>query len=316
MSDNGPTPVVIVHGGVSAPASHQDGCEEAAAAGLAVLAGGGAAIDAVVEATRHLEDDDRFNAGHGSRLRLDGSTIQMDAAVMDSDGGFGAVAAVSDVPNPIIVARRLVDAPPMILAGEGASRFAARHGLTGDVRVTDAARSKFRHMAALASRGKLGREYSAWRRFDLAANWNYETPFPDFAAVAREEDPNPDDCDTVGAVALDARGGFAASSSTGGTALMLLGRVGDSPLPGCGLYAGPAGAVTATGEGEEIISRLLSKWVYDRMASGITAQAACDDAITLFPADIVIGVLGVTRTGHGCAANRAMPWAMAGARPA
>src|SRR5439155_944160 len=88
---------------------------------------------------------------------------------------------------------------------------------------------------------------------------------------------------TVGAVARDRRGRFAAGTSTGGTAFMLPGRVGDSPIVGAGLYAGPHGAVSATGFGEAILKRVLSKFVYDRMAEGLSAQRAADRGVALFP---------------------------------
>jgi L-asparaginase/beta-aspartyl-peptidase (threonine type) len=80
--------------------------------------------------------------------------------------------------------------------------------------------------------------------------------------------------DTVGAVVRDAEGHCAATLSTGGTSIMLRGRVGDTPIIGAGLYAGPHGAVAATGDGEEIMRRVLAKCVYDRIVSGVPAQRA------------------------------------------
>jgi L-asparaginase/beta-aspartyl-peptidase (threonine type) len=88
---------------------------------------------------------------------------------------------------------------------------------------------------------------------------------------------------------------------------MLLGRVGDSPLIGCGFYAGPAGAVTSTGLGEEIARRLLSFRVYLWLGEGIHPQKACEEGIKLFPRAVPIGILAVTAKDEGFAANRQMP---------
>src|SRR5207253_2212534 len=84
---------------------------------------------------------------------------------------------------------------------------------------------------------------------------------------------------------------------------MLRGRVGDTPLIGCGFYAGEYGAVAATGIGEEIIRRMLSRRVYDDLAVGIHPQQACEHAIADFPADVSVGLIAVTANHCGIAAN-------------
>jgi len=88
---------------------------------------------------------------------------------------------------------------------------------------------------------------------------------------------------------------------------MLRGRIGDTPLVGCGLYAGPHGAVTATGVGEEIVRRFLCKTVYDWMAAGATAREASQRGVALFPAEFGVGVLAVGNTDAASASNRDMP---------
>ena len=88
---------------------------------------------------------------------------------------------------------------------------------------------------------------------------------------------------------------------------MLRGRVGDTPIIGAGLYAGPHGAVAATGDGEEIMRRVLAKHVYDRIASGVTAQEAADEGIAMFPERFAVGLITVSKTGEGVADNRTMP---------
>jgi len=88
---------------------------------------------------------------------------------------------------------------------------------------------------------------------------------------------------------------------------MMPGRVGDSPIVGAGLYAGPAGAVTATGIGEEILRVVLSKFVYDRLAAN-RASNACHEGLALFRKSIPVGVIAVDSRGAGEACNRDMAW--------
>src|SRR4051812_11724286 len=96
-------PIIVVHGGTSSPRSRDDGCRVAADAG-ARIEHERSALDMVVRAVVALEDDGRFNAGSGSVTAIDGTTIEMDAAVMDSQDRLGAVAAIRDVRNPVLVA--------------------------------------------------------------------------------------------------------------------------------------------------------------------------------------------------------------------
>ena len=95
---------------------------------------------------------------------------------------------------------------------------------------------------------------------------------------------------------------------------MLPGRVGDSPIVGAGLYAGPKAAVTVTGIGEEIMKRVLSKFVYDRIAEGRPPQAAANRGLSLFPEDVSIGIIAVSAGGWGEAANRDMAFFASSAR--
>jgi beta-aspartyl-peptidase (threonine type) len=68
--------------------------------------------------------------------------------------------------------------------------------------------------------------------------------------------------DTVGAVAMDKGGNLAAGTSTGGLTGAKVGRIGDSPLPGNGLYAdNHVGAVSFSGDGETIARVALAAQV-------------------------------------------------------
>lgn len=287
--------VVLTHGGAASPRAFSDGCEQASSAGIAALAASGDALSAALAATVILEDDPRFNAGTGSNLRLDGHLIEMDASVMTSDGRFGGVACVQRVKNPVLIAAKVMTTPHLLLVGDGATRFARRMGFADHDPTTD--RAKQKHARALAEIDGRGDGYYAedaifWKGVDRQALWNF--------------DAADKDCDTVGAVVRDEQGTFAATASTGGTLYMLKGRVGDSPLMGCGVFAGPHGAVAATGVGEEIVRRFLAKTVYDWLAQGLSAKEAGERGVALFPVEIDVGLLVVGAQDHAIVANRDM----------
>lgn len=274
-------PVVVVHCGAGSTSQVADAAERAAEAGLGVLRAGGAAVDAVVEAVVVLEDDERTNAGIGSRLNLDG-VVEMDASLMGSDMSCGAVAAIRDVKNPIRVARDVMTSPHVLLCGNGAIEFARKAGHAEFDPSTPRAREILEEMKRRLTSGDLPAWASAWKRYGAT--------------------------ETVGAVARDEKGRMAASNSTGGVYLKLPGRVGDTPLIGCGIYAGPIAAVTATGIGEEIIRRTLCRVVYDRMVAGVTPQEACEEGVGLFPDEMPVGIIAVDERGWGSASNTNMAW--------
>ncbi|HEX9341155.1 MAG TPA: isoaspartyl peptidase/L-asparaginase [Thermoplasmata archaeon] len=274
-------PLLLTHCGAGSDASVQDAADAAGARGIALLKRSRKALDAVVEAIVILEDDPRLNAGTGSRMRVDGR-IQMDAALMDGDLEAGAVAAIEAVKNPIRVARDVLKTPHVLLAGPDAVAFARSKGHDPHDPATPESRRRLEESLAAIRDGRLPRYARKWRGIELRG--------------------------TVGAVARDRRGRFATGCSTGGTAFMLPGRVGDSPIVGAGLYAGPKGAVSVTGIGEEIIKRVLSKFVYDRIADGMTPQHAADRGLALFPDDVPIGIIALGRRGWGEACNRPMAW--------
>jgi len=126
---------------------------------------------------------------------------------------------------------------------------------------------------------------------------------------------------TVGAVALDARGHLAAATSTGGTANKRAGRVGDSPLPGCGTYADDARcAVSCTGPGEAIARVLLARDVAERVAAGLAPEDAARAALAELAARTGshAGLIALDRRGRFAALHTtpAMSWAEASAEPA
>ena len=272
-------PVVVVHGGagqgvVSKKRSLRlrDALTHAVDAARAALGEGGSALDAVVEAVVVLEDCELFNAGLGSVLTEDGE-VELDAAVMDGERRrAGAVAVVRGQPNPVRVARAVLDAGRhALLAGPGAERFARDAG--------------FPDIAP----GELLTDH---RREQLADRAAGEAPRPGFG------DPTPLGSDTVGAVVLDAAGHLAAATSTGGIAGKAAGRVGDSPLVGAGLYAQDGVcAVSATGTGERLIEAVVAHEVSARIRlKGATVQRAVEDACATVGGDV--GLIAIDGRGH------------------
>jgi L-asparaginase/beta-aspartyl-peptidase (threonine type) len=286
---------VVVHGGAGAPSTDADGCVRAAHAAIAAMRRG-EALDGAVAAVVSLENDGRFNAGSGSVLCLDGKTVEMDAAVMDTRGRLGAVACLRRTKNPVLVARAVADTPHWLLAGEGAERYARVAGFP-EKDVTSA-KARVAHRRLMA---QLGTDDPALPEVDNQAFsrfWNYESGTP----------PAPlQGGDTVGAVTRDAGGHFAVAGSTGGAAPSLLGRVGDTPIIGSGFYAGPYGAVAATGIGEHIVRHLLAHTVYEWIAEGMPLYRALSRAIDFFQEEVDVGLIAISRTEAGSKSNRDMP---------
>jgi beta-aspartyl-peptidase (threonine type) len=125
---------LILHGGARRIAAgerdnNRRGCRAAIEAGIAVLRSGGSSIDAVETSVRSLEDDPTFNAGRGSARNADGE-VEMCAAIMEGkDFNVGAVTVISGVRHPVSVARSLLYEEPILLAGDGARRYARDKGL-------------------------------------------------------------------------------------------------------------------------------------------------------------------------------------------
>jgi len=105
---------------------------------------------------------------------------------------------------------------------------------------------------------------------------------------------------TVGAVALDTHGRLAAATSTGGTARKLPGRVGDSPLPGAGTFAGQAAAISATGKGEHVMRVLATKRIHDLIGAGTSAPHALQQILREMRSTVgsEVGFIAVTHQGE------------------
>ena len=236
----GTGPALLVHGGAwdippEEREAHETGAFAAARLGIDSLRGGAAALDTVEAVVTLLEDDPALNAGTGSVLNRRGEAV-LDASIMDGeDLRVGGVAAVRTVRNPVRVARRVIEATrQVLLAGPGAEEFAREQG------------------------------FEAIRPEELVVPREVERLR---AHRARRRAAAPGD--TVGAVAIDGEGRIAAAGSTGGTLNKRPGRVGDTPLPGAGLYAdSQIGGVACTGWGEGIARLSMARAVLARMEGG------------------------------------------------
>jgi isoaspartyl peptidase/L-asparaginase-like protein (Ntn-hydrolase superfamily) len=268
------------------------------------LSRGKNAIDAAVEAASVLEDDPSFNAGTGANVRFDGHSVQMDAAVMGSDGRFGAVAVIERVKNPVRVARAVIDTPHSLIAGDGATAFARALGFADHDPTTPAARARRdRAVDVLFGKADASTLPPGWQSFDWRRHYDYQNKLRD-SGVERT--------DTIGVVLRAGDGSFAGALSTGGTTLTLRGRVGDVPIRGAGLFVGEHGAVAATGNGEDIVRENLARRVYEKIAAGSSARAAVDFGIALFDKQIPIGLIAIDAEGEHAGANRDMAWASVG----
>lgn len=195
-------------------------------AGRSVLKADGRAVDAVQEAVMVLEDSPLFNAGRGSVFTHEGKN-EMDASIMDGQNlQAGAVAGTTRIKNPVCAARVIMDTSDhVLLIGQGAEAFVQEQGLE----LVDT---------------KYFQTPRRWDEYMQVSGRSEQKPRKPSAAGSEK-------FGTVGAVCLDRQGSLAAASSTGGIMNKKHGRVGDSPIVGCGVYANNATcAMTCTGEGE------------------------------------------------------------------
>ena len=212
--------------------ARQAACLQAALEiGYHLLDRGASSLAAVEQVIRVLEQSGLFNAGKGARRQLDG-VQRMDESIMEGQTlRAGAVASIEGIIHPITAARLVMEETNhVLLVGTMAKAFARHFKLE-------------RHRSPISL-----------RRLS-------------YGAMLRRKSPAQERHGTVGAVALDQSGIVAAGASTGGIDQMLPGRVGDTPLIGCGVYAdNQSGAVSMTGIGEGIIRIAVAKEICDRLA--------------------------------------------------
>ncbi len=246
MGERAPRYAFAIHGGAGTilkanlseekEAAYLASLTQALAAGEAVLAAGGTALDAITAAITLMEDSPLFNAGKGAVFTAEGKN-EMDSSIMDGATlNAGAVSGVTNVRNPILLARAVMEqSRHVMLQGKGAETFAAEQGL-------EIVAPEYFHTER------------RWQQLQMAKEKKTG------AVLDHDLDSYDEKFGTVGAVALDRAGNLAAGTSTGGMTNKAWGRVGDSPIIGAGTYASNTScAVSATGAGEYFIRATVAR---------------------------------------------------------
>lgn len=216
-----------------------------------ILLGDGTSLDAVEKGVNVAELDPNVQTvGYGGFPNEEG-VVELDAAIMEGKTHLaGAVGALQNISTPISVARKVMEETKhVMLVGEGALKFARAYGFKEQNLLTEKSRKK----------------WLQWKQnLNPTDNW-----YP--RAVGH---------DTIGLIALDLKKDLSAACTTSGLRWKIPGRVGDSPLIGCGLYVdNEIGAASATGVGEEVIRVCGSFLVVEMMRSGASPQEACQKAL-------------------------------------
>lgn len=204
-------------------------------------------IDAIVDGISHVESDiEDMSVGKGGRPDREGD-VTLDACMMDHEGNAGGVCFLKEIEHPIQVARDVMyNTPHVLLAGEGAQKFALERGYPKTNLLTEKAKS-------------------------LLDEWRIESKY--------EPKPNIEQHDTIGMIGIH-DGKLGGGCSTSGLAYKMQGRVGDSPIIGAGLYVdGEVGACTATGMGEMMMKNLSTFLVVEFMKNGDSPFEACKKAV-------------------------------------
>ncbi|CAM4224099.1 isoaspartyl peptidase/L-asparaginase family protein [Zobellia nedashkovskayae] len=238
-----------------------------------VLKDGGSSLDAVTEGVMVEENDvDNQTVGVGGRPDRDGN-VTLDSCIMDKDGNCGAVLAMQNIANPILVARKVMEETPhVMLAGKGAEQFAYEMG--------------FKKTNLLTEKSK--QEWMEWKKTS-----QYKPII------------NIENHDTIGMLAIDANGDISGACTTSGMGYKMAGRVGDSPIIGAGLFVdNEVGGATATGVGEEVVRTVGSFLIVELMRQGKSPQEACKEGVERIMAknkgrdDFQIGFIAINKKGE------------------
>jgi N4-(beta-N-acetylglucosaminyl)-L-asparaginase len=229
-----------------------------------ILAAKGRALDAVEAGVKIPEaDPSNQTIGYGGLPDRDGH-VTLDACIMDEFYNCGSVMALEHITHAISVARLVMEKTPhIVLAGDGALQFALANGFKKENLLTPASEK-------------------AWKEWLKTAKYepvmNIENKLFD-----KDHDPmpgGPNNHDTIGMLAMDAKGNLSGACTTSGMAFKMHGRVGDSPIIGAGLYVdNEAGSATSSGVGEEVIRIVGSHLVVELMRQGHSPENACREAV-------------------------------------
>jgi len=283
---------IVIHGGAGTilredmtpglEAAYMQGLQEAVDAGYAVLEEGGSATNAVKAAVVILEDNLLFNAGRGSVFTKKG-VQEMDAAIMEGKMlDAGAVAGIRNVRNPIELAAEVMhNSNHVFLSGKGANDFAIKQGIK--LEPDEFFFPQFR--------------YDQWKAIRDSDNYSLDHTHQGLEELMKDKKFG-----TVGAVACDGEGNVAAATSTGGMTNKKYGRIGDSPLIGCGTYANnKTCAISCTGHGEMFIRAVAAYDVSCLMEyKGLSLQEAMEEVVNnkLMKIEGEGGMIGVDAAGN------------------
>jgi len=253
-----------------------------------ILAAGGRSLDAVEAGARVPESDlNNHSVGRAGYPDRDGQ-VTLDACIMDENGNCGAVAAMENIDHPISVARLVMEKTPhVLLVGAGATQFALDNGFKKTKLLTPESEKAWKEWLKEATyKPTINIENKLYRPDKLPGNkFNH---------------------DTIGMLALDAKGNLSGACTTSGMAFKMHGRVGDSPIIGAGLFVdNEVGAATSTGVGEEVIRNVGSFLVVELMRQGYSPEEACKEAVTRIikkkpekAKEIQVGFLALNKKGE------------------
>ncbi|PSR57173.1 glycosylasparaginase [Adhaeribacter arboris] len=253
-----------------------------------ILSQGGRALDAVEAGARIPEADlNNHSVGRAGYPDRDGY-VTLDACIMDEQGNCGAVAALENIDHPISVARLVMEKTPHVfLVGTGATQFALENG--------------FKKMKLLTPESE-----KAWREWLKEAKYKPTINVENKLYRPDKLPGNKFNHDTIGMLALDAKGNLSGACTTSGMAFKMHGRVGDSPIIGAGLYIdNEVGGATSTGVGEEVIRNVGSFLVVELMRQGYSPEKACQTAVQRIinkkpekAKDLQVGFLALNKKGE------------------
>jgi N4-(beta-N-acetylglucosaminyl)-L-asparaginase len=248
---------------------------------MQILKEGGSPLDAVVTGVTIVEDDPTdTSVGYGGLPNAEG-IVELDASVMDGPSRrAGAVASLRDMKNAAQVARLVMERTDhILLVAEGARRFALDYGFKAQDLLTEQSRKAWlrwrEELNPNDARGPSPHKPPAPKKQGQARA--HEDP--EFERWVREVIDNPP-TGTINCLAVNAAGDLAGTTTTSGLAWKIPGRVGDSPLIGCGVYVdNEVGAAGSTGRGEECIFINGAHTVVEMMRRGSSPADAAMEAV-------------------------------------